>query len=199
MFSAKYGLFPLLAAITLGIIGRTGGELAMADEPPQISAKAPSDAESLDVRYARAHLELAKLDLRRAREIFSRYPQAMTVRTIENLEKHIAIDEEQLKQAKKTPDGSLHRIHVRGAEVALELAQADLKRKRMVFEKMPSTMAQLDVERAAAVAKVAMLNLERTKAQQASLSSLSYLQWQIETLRNDLLELRIQVETKGTR
>jgi hypothetical protein len=107
---------------------------------------------------------------------------------------HIAIDEEQLKQASKAPAGSLHRIHVRGAEVALELAQADLQRKRLAFNKMPSTFDQLDVERAAAVAKVAMLNLERTKAQQASLSSLSYLQWQIETLRNDLLELRIRVE-----
>ncbi len=57
-------------------------------------------------------------------------------------------------------------------------------------------MTELDLERAKAVLQVATLNRQRTAAQGSSLSSLEYLQWQIEQLRNDLLELRVRVETQ---
>jgi hypothetical protein len=56
-------------------------------------------------------------------------------------------------------------------------------------------MSELDVERAEAVLAVAQLNRIRTAKQEASLSSLEYLQWQIEQLRHELLELRVRVET----
>lgn len=167
--------------------------IAKAVDPPV--AGDVSKKESMDVRYARAHLKLAQLDLRRVMEEHKRVPDLLPVTVIENLKRHVAIDETQLEQALKAPDGNLHEIYLRSAKVAVELAEADLKRKQKSYEQSPSTRSSLDVERAVAVVEVAKLHLEITEAKQSSLSSLMYLQWQIEVLRNQVLELQIQVQT----
>lgn len=188
----------LLGAVA-GFVGMVGVSRSIADEPTQDLTERSSDLESIDVRYARAHLELAKVDLRRAHAIAAEFPTVDFARELENLKRHVDVDEEQLTQAKRFPDGNLHQIHIRGAEVAVELAESDLQRKQKAHEILPTHWSAIDVERAAAVAKVAKLNLERTRAQEASLSSLRYLQWQIEKLRNDLLELQIAFETRESR
>lgn len=203
MFHPKFNFAePLTVALlgaVAGFVGMVGVSRSLADEPTQDLTERSSDLESIDVRYARAHLELAKVDLRRAHAIAAEFPTVDFARELENLKRHVDVDEEQLTQAKRFPDGNLHQIHIRGAEVAVELAESDLQRKRKAHEILPTHWSAIDVERAAAVAKVAKLNLERTRDQEASLSSLRYLQWQIEKLRNDLLELQIAFETRESR
>ena len=188
----------LLGAVA-GFVGMVGVSRSVADEPTQVLTERSSDSESIDVRYARAHLELAKLDLRRAQAIADEFPTVDFSRSLEGLKRHVDVDEEQLTQAKKFPDSDLHQIHIRSAEVAVELAESDLQRKRKAHKILPTLWSAIDAERAAAVAEVAKLNLERTRAQEASLSSLRYLQWQIENLRNDLLELQVAFETRESR
>ncbi len=203
MFHPKFNFAePLTVALLVavaGFVGMFGVSRSVADEPTQDLTERSSDSESIDVRYARAHLELAKLDLRRAHAIADEFPTVDFSRSLEELKRHVDVDEEQLTEAKKFPDGNPHQIHIRSAEVAVELAESDLQRKRKAHEILPTLWSAIDAERAAAVAKVAKLNLERTRAQEASLSSLRYLQWQIENLRNDLLELQVAFETRKSR
>jgi hypothetical protein len=118
---------------------------------------------------------------------------------IDGVRKHVAIDEEQLRVALQGADGLVHQVYIRSAKVAVELAEADLQRKQAAYQTLASKFTSLEVDRAAAVLEVAKLHLEITEKKEASLSSLMYLQWQIEMLRNQVLELQVQMEAKSRR
>lgn len=168
---------------------------AVADPPTTSTSSSELAAEeSLDVRHARAHLELATLDLRRAQAWNKRIPGVFSDRTMDYLRKHVEMDSEQLKQALGSPNADLHEIYIRGAEAAVELADDDTRRKEAIQKSFPDEYNALELDRAIAVAKVAKLNLERTVAQKNSMHTLSHLQWQIEELRNQLLELQVKFE-----
>jgi multidrug resistance efflux pump len=152
------------------------------------------EEESLEVRYARAHLELAKLDLERAKAWNKRVPNVFSQRTIDYLRKHVEIDEEQLKQAMRPDYSDVHEIYVRTAKAALDIAEADVARKAEGYKELRDPYTALELDRAVAFAHAARLNLERTLNQAGGLHSLSYLEWQVEELRNQILELHVKVE-----
>jgi hypothetical protein len=182
----------MLAFVILGSL-----TLASANADQPTSAKVgdgSQEQESVNVRYARAHLTVAKLDLRRAMEVDKQMPNLLPISAMESLKRHVAIDKEQLKQALESPDGNFHDIYIRSAKNAVALAEADLKRKQEVRDKMPGRVTEYDAERAKAVLEIAKLHLEITNGKESSLSSIMYLQWQIELLRNQVLELQLQVQ-----
>ena len=183
--------FCLLVAISV-VAGTAQGQESKAES----DLPAKQQEESLDVRFARAHLKLARVDLRRAIELNRRYPGTVPIVAIENYRKHVELDEEMLKQATQATDGHVHSIYLRAAQIATEIAEEDLARKRRAWKLSPTKINELNVERAEAALEVARINRLRTESQESSLSSLAYLQWQIEQLRNDLLELRVRVETQ---
>ena len=88
----------------------------------------------------------------------------------------------------------MHEIYIRGAKAAVELADADVQRKQVIFNSFPDEFHVLELDRSIAVAKVAKLSLERTATKKSSIDTLSQLQWQVEELRNQLLELQIKIE-----
>ena len=164
---------------------------AKADSPkPEKTASKSNNAESLDVRFARAHLELAKLDLRRAMEANKRIPNLMSAAFFEELRLHAEIDEERLEQCLMGEDADSHQICIRSAEAAVKIAEADLKRKRTRHQRMPSTFSKLHVERAEVSAELAKLNLERAQELDGSEAAWTHLQWQIDELRHQVLELQ---------
>lgn len=162
-----------------------------ADPPPNTQA---GTVESLDVQYARAHFELAKLDLQRALDINRQSPRLLSERTIGNLRKQVEVDREKLTQVRQGADVNVHEVWVRSAEVGLEIALEDLDRKRAVFDESPDDQSRFELERAQAVVRVAKINLQRMKIEPGSAHTLSYLQWQIEELRNQVLDLEIKLE-----
>jgi hypothetical protein len=162
--------------------------------------KTPSEkhaTESIDIRYARAHLRLAKLDLRRAVENNQRVPGMLSGTMIEKLRQSVVIAEEQLKQAMKGSKAQLHEIHLRSAETATTIAYANFQRIRSLHEKLPQSFLDIDVERARA--EVANLNLERARDPKNSKYGLPHLQWQVEELRVQLLDVQIKVEELSSR
>ncbi len=161
--------------------------------------KSGVEEESLEIRYARAHLELAKLDLERAKAWNQRIPNVFSERTLDFLRKHVEIDEEQLKQAMRPDFVDVHEIYVRTAKAALDIAEADVARKAASYKKEHDHYSGLELDRAMAFAQAARLNLERTLNQGGALHSISYLQWQIEELRNQILELHVKVEAASRR
>ena len=155
--------------------------------------------ESLEVRYARAHLDLAKLDLKRAEYWNRQIPDVVSARTLDYLKKHVQIDAEQLRQTQQENYADVQQIYLAGAKAAVELAEADVARKQLSLKKTGGTYAALELDRAVAVLNVAKLNYERTASQQDSLQTISYLQWQLEELRNQILELQVKVESTPER
>jgi hypothetical protein len=190
----------LAVAITAYAVTTNPWTIATAD-PPATSTSSfdPAAKESLDVRHARAHLELAKLDLRRAQEWNKRIPGLFSARTMDYLRKHVEVDSEQLKQNVGREYADVHEIYIRGAKAVIELANAEVQRKQAIFKLAHDDYNALELDRAIAVAKVAKLNYERTVAQKDSTHTFSYLQWQIEELRNQVLELHIKFEKSARR
>lgn len=132
------------------------------------------------------------MDLRRVEELNKKLPRVLSEGIIDEFRRHVEVDEEQLNQYLKGEKADFHKICVRSAEAAVEVAEADLQRERALHERLRSTSSEMDVERAAAVAELAKLNLERIRSQEPSESVLTHLQWQIEELRNEVLELRLK-------
>ena len=82
------------------------------------------------------------------------------------------------------------------AEAAVELADADVQRGQAIYKSFPDNFHALELDRAIAVAKIAKLCLERTVAKKSSTDTLSQLQWQVEELGNQLLEIQIKMEER---
>ena len=186
-----------IARFGILVIGVFAVPLIASADPPTATPldDGTKQEESVEVRYARAHLKLAQLDLERLLAEDKRHPGVLPARMIDSVRKHVAIDKEQLRVALQGPDGLVHQVYIRSAKVAVELAEADLQRKKEASKKLPGKLTEIEAERAAAVLDVAKLHLEITEKKEASLSSLMYLQWQIEMLRNQVLELQVQMET----
>ena len=190
-----------LAAIMMALAAVVA-PLSMVNADPPTTKPTSSEStaeESLDIRFARAHLELAELDLRRALEWNKRMPGLFSDRTIAYLRKHVEIDGEQLSQSIAQQNPDVHEIYIRGAEAAVELADADVQRRQAIYKSFPDNFHALELDRAIAVAKVAKLCLERTVTKKSSTDTLSQLQWQVEELRNQLLEIQIKMEERLSR
>ena len=141
---------------------------------------------------ARAHVELAKLNLRRALETNKRIPDVFPAEFIEKLRLHLVIDEAQLEQCIKGEDADSHEVCIRSTEASVKIAEANLKRTRAVHQRMPTPVNALKAKRAAVVARIATLNLEKVKHLENSESILTHLQWQIDELRHQVLELQMR-------
>jgi hypothetical protein len=164
---------------------------AKADQPKSESTTAnPHDDESVQVRLARAHLKLAKLNLRSALEANKRIPHVYPTEYIEKLRLHVVIDEAELEQCLKREYKDPYQVSIRSAEASVKIAEADLRAAREVHRRMPTTANAIAVERAAAVAEIATLNFARTKQLQNADSVMTHLQWQIDQLRHEVFELR---------
>ena len=74
-----------------------------------------------------------------------------------------------------------------------------MARKALSYKKEHDHYSGLELDRAMALAQAARLNLERTLNQGGALHSISYLQWQLEELRNQILELHVKVEAASRR
>ena len=166
---------------------------AKADQPKlDKTASESNDNDSVEVRLARAYVELAKLDVQRALDANKQVPNVFSAEHIEKLRLHVVIDEEQLEQCLKGEDADPHQVCIRSAEAAAKIAEADSKGLRAAHKRMPTATSALRVERATLVASIAKLNLERIKRQENSESVLTHLQWQIDELRHQVLELQMR-------
>jgi multidrug resistance efflux pump len=187
------------AAYLLIAVGHTCADPPTATQTPEASKQeqsaVPETAESLDVRYARAHLELAKLDLRRAEYWNKQAPGVITERTLDYLRQHIRVDEAMLRHALNPASVDVHEIYVENAKVLSRLADDDVARKTKMYKEVGSEHLALELDRAIAWSNAAKINLERTTNERDSTDTIANLQWQIEELRNQILEVSIKFES----
>lgn len=154
--------------------------------------------ESIAVRYARAHLELAKLDLRRALEWNDRIPNLFTERELDSLRKHVEIDREQLKQSQRGYETSVYQVMLRTAETTVDSCLTEVSRRQEIYQASQNRFNAMELDHAIARLKVAKLNLARTMSQKESISTIAFLQWQIDELRNQLMEVQLRLDVEAS-
>lgn len=196
----------LVYAKPLVVMGVSLSLSALADEP---NAKSPDnqaiaanptkpessgEVEAIEVRYARAHLEMAELDVERALAWNQRIPNLFNDRELDNLRKHVVVNQEQLKQSLRGYDSSVYQVVLRTAEATLKACESEVARRKSRYQEMPNRFNALELDHAQVQLKVAKLNLQRTRLQKDSVSTIAFLQWQIDELRNQLMETQLRIE-----
>ena len=149
--------------------------------------------ESLEVRYARAYLQLAQADLQIAVEENEKVPGTYPEAAIELLRRVVVIAEEQLKHALGESAHDLHSVHIRQEEAAVTEAESDLQRTLAANRRLPRLVGPTQLRRAHLRVEVAKLALAKARAVNAH-SLPEHTQWQLEELRMELLQLRSQVQ-----
>ncbi len=163
-----------------------------------ISAIAPaqepsaSDEEQLSVKYARASLKLAQVELKQALEMNATFPNLAGF-VVERLRANARAAEDQLQLALK-PGKSLEEVQLRYAESRAEGAQLRYEVAKKLKQKNPDAVPNLELQRLRLTAQVAKLRSEMWRRGEYQPAFSYQSQWQIDMLSDEIIELRKRIE-----
>jgi hypothetical protein len=169
--------------------------VARPDEPKQRDNPAEKDlsAQDLNLRLAKARLKLAKLELERAIKANEK-AAIYTTTTLELLRTNVDIAQARLDAVGQPEKLSMHAAHLREVEGAAKIADLRLKQAEQLHEEVPSSFSESRVESMRLRAEIARLELQRARNPAVVSSPLEHLQWQMDQLRQELLDLNLRVE-----
>jgi len=188
-----------------GCIGLFWGPPAAAaeDDIAQIVERDLTDLTpaELQVRYAERRLELAKLNLERAERVNRLVDRAVGPRESHRLANHVELTRRQLALAKEHPRTTARQTNLASAEVAVANARADLEtalqaNARTTDVKLPAVTA-INVDRLRTILAMAEIRLEMVKRPDYVPSLIDEMQWHIDLLTNEVIDLRHQLEAGG--
>lgn len=175
--------------------------IAVAQQPAAPS-KTPNDAqqqskqqqplpaaESVDVRYARAQLELAEANLNRVQQSNKRVSGSVPGSVVAEYLHDVQVAKTRLEQATAGHAASQFEVWLQRAEAERETAETTWKKAAAVNKRVPGTFGPLDVERFRLRAEVAKLQLERGQALVDS-GREAQMQWQIDMLDKQVQRLK---------
>ena len=174
----------LLAAL-LGVCGSFGVQMAAADD-------------GLQLRYAMARLKLAELDLQRAVKLNRPTPNAIGGLEITRLTNHVRLMQRQLEIAQGKPQSSARELGLAVAELAAETARADLDAARAANKRSPRAVKEINIQRLETMVEIAELRLELYRNPSYVPSPIDEMQWHIDQLTEQLIDLRHRLETRST-
>jgi hypothetical protein len=149
---------------------------------------APREAaveESLELRYARARLELARANLSRVEQMNKKLDRTVPGSVVADFRDAAATAELQFKQAAKEAPQDELAIWMRRAESAYRSAHNRWQTAIAANRQVKDTIPVLDVDRFRLRTEVARLQLERGK-QLAGAPREAQLAWQVEMLNNEI-------------
>jgi len=159
--------------------------------PPPVAAAATD----LQVRYAQARLRLAELDLERAIAANAASAHSVGDREVQRLRTHVEMLKHQVEIARSHPRTAARQAATVAAEAACTDARADLDAALRANERTPGTVTGINVERLRAKLELAEVRLAMCKSPDYELSLLAELEWNIEQLTDEVIDLRHRVET----
>jgi hypothetical protein len=169
----------------------------VAGRPPVAAAQAESPAD-LQVRYALARLRLAELDLERALAANRETAGAIGERELERLRTHIEVMQKRLEIARAQPRTASRQAMVAAAEAACVNARGDLDAALRAKGRQDRSVSDLTIHRLRAKLELSEIRLELCQNPEYELSLLDEMQWNIDQLTDEVIDLRHQVETGGT-
>lgn len=165
------------------------------DRPRSPEAAAAAD---LQVRYAMARLRLAELDLERALAANRAVPAAVAPRELERLRNHIRLVRRQVEIIRERPRTAARQATIAAAEAGRDNVRADLEAALAANHRVPGAVSDLNVERLRARLELAEIRIALCKNPDYELSILDEMQWNIDQLTDQLIDLRHRIETGGS-
>lgn len=198
--SRRIGFLLLVGSSSLGSPEMTSGaEPAAGGGDRSLPALSPSD---LQVRYAESRQRLAELNLERARRANQLSPMAVGPREVERLARHVELTRRQVEIARKNPRTTVKQTNRAAAEITVANARADLEAARKANDRTSgdiklAAVAELNVDRLEAVLEMAEIHLELLNRPNYVPSLIDEMQWHIDQLTNEVIDLRHRLETGG--
>lgn len=169
-----------------------------ADTPPPSNGPHTSPAATahdLQVRYAQARLRVAELDLARAIAANDTVGNAIGDREVERLRNHVAMLRRQVEIAREHPRTAARQASIAAAEAACADARADLEAAERANHRTAGSVSDTNLERLRAKVDLADVRLELCTSPEYELSLLAELEWNVEQLTDEVIDLRHKVDT----
>ena len=187
------------SVLTIGsVLGyRAGSTASAAPEAKSGSAKSEdaksqnAKSDSVDVRYARAQLQLAEATLRKAQDQNRRVGETISAGLLAQFTDAVQVARAQLAAAENPGGADSLAAWIRRAESGVREAENRWKRAQEVNRLSAGTVAAIDVERLRLTVEIAKLQVERGKSL-ASASNEAKLNWQVDVLNDDIARLKSQ-------
>lgn len=87
---------------------------------------------------------------------------------------------------------------LRTAETTVDSCLTEVSRRQEIYQASQNRFNAMELDHAIARLKVAKLNLARTMSQKESISTIAFLQWQIDELRNQLMEVQLRLDVEAS-
>lgn len=219
MMSTVSRSWPAAAALLAAVVapaGRSFERTCRAADAPRadVSTVAPAPAPAptpaptsnpedrihhLQLRSTEARLRVAELDLERAIAANERFHDAVGDREIQRLRNHVAMLRRQVDIAREHPRTAARQVCIAAAEAACADARGDLEAAERATQRTPGSVSDINVERLRAKVELADIRLELCRNPDYELSLLAELEWNIEQLTDEVVDLRYKVEAGASR
>lgn len=158
---------------------------------PLSETPAPNDtiSESVDVRYARAQMQLAEANLNRIDQSNKRVERSVPNSVVAEYQHDVQVARTRLEEAVAGRAASDFQAWLQRAEAERRTAETNWKTATAANGSAPGTFGPLDVERFRLRAEVAKLQLERGQTLVDS-GREAQLQWEIDLLDNQVQRLK---------
>lgn len=160
---------------------------------------APLDrVHALQLRCTEARLRVAEIDLQRAAAANQKVPNAIGDREIRRLSNHVAMLRRQVEIAREHPRTAARQASIAAAEIACDEARTDLEAAERANRHSAGSVSDLNLERLRAKVELADIRLELCRNPEYELSLLAELEWNIEQLTDEVIDLRHRIDTAAT-
>ena len=146
-------------------------------------------SDSVEVRYARAQLNLAEANLTRVEQRNERVERSVPSSVVAEFRYDVEVAKIRLEQATAGPASSEFQVWLKRAEAERRAAEITWKNATAANRRVPGTFEPLDVERFRLRAEVAKLQLERGQTL-ADAGREAQLQWEVDMLDNQVQRLK---------
>ena len=164
----------------------------------QTTTEQTSEAESvaiavqdLELEFAQTHLALAEHDANRARRLNELFPEMFPSYELDLLDRHVLLDRERVRQAQAGIELSQKEFCLLMAKNSATIAKLEVERLEQLQQRQPTPTVNDRLERAKLVSRLTDLNVKRTQTLDAEVSTLIYLQWQLEELQHQVHTLKL--------
>jgi hypothetical protein len=156
-----------------------------------LQAPAPSDAEpeNLEVRYARAQLQLAEANLHRVEQSNKQVKNSVPSSVVAEYQDDVTVARTRLDQAAAGKAAKDFQVWLARAEAEQRAAEATRKIALVVNVQLPGTFDPLDVERFRLRAEVAKLQYDQGRTL-VDAGFEAQLQWKLDLLDNQVQRLK---------
>ncbi|MGD9636012.1 MAG: hypothetical protein AB7G28_01745 [Pirellulales bacterium] len=155
----------------------------------QVPAASDRSGESVDVRYARAQLQLAEANLTRVQESNKRVARSVPSSVVAEYQYDVDVAKARLEQATGGRAASEFQVWLRRAEAEQKAAATNWRSATAANQRVPGTFGELDIERFRLRAEVATLQLERGRLL-TNAGREAQLQWEVELLDDQVQRLK---------